>query len=144
MLASKGANFYAKQSLRCVPGAGRCHILCKGYGILGNGTGMQKDPLKLRPWRRLLTHVCQAGSEEPGSGEPNQAQQQQQQQSQQEVDPDLLFVGKLFATSFAVSAIIKWGSLLTPIPFTPNSALAAVLVIGPPAFYAALFLSKSK
>ncbi|KAF5839545.1 hypothetical protein DUNSADRAFT_518 [Dunaliella salina] len=111
----------------------------------GASLGMQKNSSRLRQWRRPSTHVSQAGSDEPGSRDPSQApQQQQQQQPQQEVDPDLLFMGKLFATSFAISAIIKWGSLLTPIPFTPNSALAAVLVIGPPAFYAALFLSKSK
>ena len=46
---------------------------------------------------------------------------------------------------YAVSALIKWGSLFladfTSIPFTPNNTLAAIAVIGPPAFYALWFLS---
>lgn len=49
--------------------------------------------------------------------------------------------------SSAVSAVIKWGSLVlgdaTSIPFTPNNALAITAVVLPPAAYAVRFLMDS-
>lgn len=48
----------------------------------------------------------------------------------------------------AVSAVIKWGSLIlgeyTSVPFTPNYALATMAVAVPPLFYASRFLGMGK
>ncbi|PNH12994.1 hypothetical protein TSOC_000074 [Tetrabaena socialis] len=51
---------------------------------------------------------------------------------------DALFVAKLVAVSFAGAVAVKYGSLLTDIPFQPNAPLAMFLVLGPPSAYAAL------
>ena len=57
---------------------------------------------------------------------------------------DALFVAKLAATALVSGAAVKWGSLLTGVPFTPNSALAALLVATPPAAAAVYLLATAR
>jgi hypothetical protein len=38
--------------------------------------------------------------------------------------------------------VIKYGSLLTPLAFTPNAGIALALVLGTPLLYAASLLAK--
>ena len=58
-------------------------------------------------------------------------------------DSDLTFVAKLTILSFSGGAVIKYGSLLSPIPFSADATLAALLVAGPPLAYGALLLLSS-
>jgi hypothetical protein len=53
----------------------------------------------------------------------------------QDSDPEFLL--KLVATSFALGAVVKYGSLLTSLPFTPSTGGALALVLGPPLMWSA-------
>jgi hypothetical protein len=62
-----------------------------------------------------------------------------------QADSDAAFVLKLVAWSFIGGAAVKYGSLLSPVAFTADPALAAVLVASPPLMYAIVTLvSQSK
>lgn len=58
-------------------------------------------------------------------------------------ESDLMFVAKLTGLSFAGGALIKYGSLLSPIPFSADATLAILLVAGPPLAYGAMLLFNS-
>lgn len=54
-----------------------------------------------------------------------------------------MFLSTLTAGAFAGAAVIKYGSLLTSVAFTPSPVLALVIVFTPPSVYAAWMLSQS-
>jgi len=58
-------------------------------------------------------------------------------------ESDFMFVAKLTILSFSGGAVIKYGSLLSPIPFSADATLAALLVAGPPLAYGAMLLLSS-
>ncbi|GAX74190.1 hypothetical protein CEUSTIGMA_g1639.t1 [Chlamydomonas eustigma] len=60
-------------------------------------------------------------------------------------DSDTVFVLKLVAWSFVGGAMIKYGSLLFPVAFSPDPAIATLCVASPPILYAiATLLSQKK
>lgn len=48
-----------------------------------------------------------------------------------------MFLMKLLATSFALGTVVKYGSLLISLPFTPSTGAALTLVLGPPILWSA-------
>jgi hypothetical protein len=57
-------------------------------------------------------------------------------------ESDLAFLLRLAGVSFALGAVIKYGSLLVDLPFTPNAAAGTALVFAPPIAWAAWALRK--
>lgn len=55
-------------------------------------------------------------------------------------ETDVKFLAKLAGVSFGGAAAVKYGSLVFPVAFHPDAALALALVIGPPVIYAALLV----
>lgn len=67
----------------------------------------------------------------------------QQPPQKPNLEPDALFLAKLVGVSVGGAAAIKYGSLLTDIPFDPNAALALFLVAAPPVVYALILTRRS-
>jgi len=59
-------------------------------------------------------------------------------------DNDLVFLAKLTAISFGGGALIKYGSLVIPVAFHPDAAIACLLVIGTPVVYGLNLLRSDK
>eukprot|EP00884_Botryococcus_braunii_P000072 jgi/Botrbrau1/10065/Bobra.0355s0020.1 len=55
-------------------------------------------------------------------------------------DTDTKFVLKLLVVSFAGAAAVKYGSLLSSVPFSPDPTLAITVVLGPPILYSLYIL----
>jgi hypothetical protein len=59
-------------------------------------------------------------------------------------DDDLIFVAKLVILSFVGGAVVKYGSLLSPVAFSADPVLATMLVLSPPTVYAIMLLTRGK
>jgi hypothetical protein len=71
------------------------------------------------------------------------AQNDESQKNEQPDTPDLEFLAKLVVVSFAGGAVIKYGSLLSDVPFSANSSVALGLVLLPPIAYSIYFSLKN-
>lgn len=84
----------------------------------------------MQPCAHPLLWTCPALSDsQPGTSTSTNVQ-----------ESDVVFVAKLAFVSIAGGALLKWGSLLTPLASSANASVAWLLVVGVPLAYAATLL----
>jgi hypothetical protein len=59
------------------------------------------------------------------------------------LDSGKAFAGKLLVGTFGGAAVVKYGSLLLPIPFEPSLGVAAFMIIFPVIYFTLFFWQKS-